>query len=116
MDFLLEINVEELPAGYVRPALSSMRTAFIRELELKGISDKKKTLPAIENPGTKDRLICYIKNLPLQQKEVCTEIIGPPKRIAFDEKGDPTKQAIGFAKNQGVKLEDLKIKGTPKGE
>jgi len=106
-DFLLEINVEELPAGYVRPALEQLRDAFLEELDCPG---------KIISAGTKDTLICQIKDLAPSQETFSKEILGPPKRIAFDDKGNPTKQAIGFAKNQGVKVDDLKIKKTSKGE
>ena len=106
-DFLLEINVEELPAGYVRPALKQLSQAFLKELDCAG---------KVISAGTKDTLICRIKDLPLSQETLAKEIVGPPKRIAFDEEGNPTKQAIGFAKNQGVKVDELKIKKTPKGE
>ncbi|MDP8229947.1 MAG: glycine--tRNA ligase subunit beta [Candidatus Gorgyraea atricola] len=112
-NFLLEINVEELPAGYVRGALDSLCSDFHLELTKLGIAfDHNLTV----NLGTKNSLICYIKDMDVCQKESSKEILGPPKRIAFDDNGNPTKQAIGFAKNQGVKIEDLKIKETPKGE
>jgi len=111
-DFLLEINVEELPAGYVRDAAASMKTAFRRGLDSFHVGFNGRILDF----GTKNSLVCYIENLPLKQEEVSQEILGPPKRIAFDEKGNPTKQAVGFAKNQGVKTEDLKVRQTPKGE
>lgn len=112
-DFLLEINVEELPAWYVREALRFMRHAFHREFESYRINPNK---IAIEDLGARDRLIYYIGGIPLQQEKASQEVIGPPKRIAFDEKGNPTKQALGFAKNQDVRIGDLKIKKTPKGE
>ncbi len=110
-DFLLEINVEELPAGYIEPALQQLKQDFSREFvarEIEGIT--------LISFGTKNLLGCYIKDVPLAQKGSFKEVIGPPKRIAFDDKGNPTRQAIGFAKNQGVELEDLKIKQTSKGE
>ena len=37
-DFLLEINVEELPAGYIRPALGKLKDAFIEKLAKERIS------------------------------------------------------------------------------
>lgn len=112
-DFLLEINTEELPAGYVREALKDLCGDFHVELGKLGIQFDHNQ---IVNWGTKNSLICYIKDIEVCQKEISKPILGPPKRIAFDAKGNPTKQAIGFAKNQGVKVEDLKIKKTPKGE
>ncbi|MFA4991341.1 MAG: glycine--tRNA ligase subunit beta [Candidatus Omnitrophota bacterium] len=115
-DFLLEINVEELPVSYIRRALRFMNDEFLREFGLNRVRDAGATVPVKGDLGAKDKLICCIKDVPVRQEEARAEIVGPPKRIAFDERGNPTKQALGFAKNQGVKVGDLKIKNTPKGE
>jgi len=112
-DFLLEINTEELPASYIKDALVNLCGGFHVELGNLGLQFDR---TPIENLGTKDSLVSYIKDIDLHQKEGLKQVLGPPKRIAFDEKGNPTKQAVGFAKNQGVRVEDLKIKKTPKGE
>ena len=110
-DFLLEINVEELPTSYVRPALDKLKGAFIERLALERIS-----YGDINVYGTASTLVCYIKDMQLKQEGLCREISGPPKRIAFDENNNLTPQGIGFAKNQGADAKDLKIKSTPKGE
>jgi glycyl-tRNA synthetase beta chain len=36
-------------------------------------------------------------------------VTGPPRKIAFDEVGAPTKAAAGFARKAGVAVEDLEI-------
>ncbi|MEK7868502.1 MAG: glycine--tRNA ligase subunit beta, partial [Candidatus Omnitrophota bacterium] len=110
-DFLLEINVEELPTGYVRPALDKLKNAFVERLSRERIGHGD-----ISVFGTAGALICYIKDMSLKQEELFQEISGPPKKIAFDENDNPTPQGIGFAKNQGVDIKDLKIKQMPKGE
>ena len=110
-DFLLEINVEELPTSYVRPALDKLKNTFIERLKLEHIGHGDVVVF-----GTAGTLICYIKDMQLKQEELSQEISGPPKRIAFDENNNPTPQGIGFAKNQGVDIKDLKIKSTLKGE
>lgn len=110
-DFLLEIATEDMPAGYVRPALKDLEQSFSKGLEASGIG---KFSPV--SFGTKNLLICYIKGLPVAPEASSKEIVGPPKRIAFDKDNNPTKQAIGFAKNQGVETGDLKVKKTSKGE
>jgi len=110
-DFLLEINVEELPTSYVRPALDKLKNAFIERLNRERIGHGD-----ISAFGTAGALICYVKDMSLKQEELSQEISGPPKKIAFDENGNPTPQGIGFAKNQGVDIKDLKIKQMPKGE
>ena len=38
------------------------------------------------------------------------EIKGPPKNIAFDAEGQPTKAGAGFARSQGVSQEELFVK------
>ncbi len=110
-DFLLEINVEELPAGYVRPALDRLKSSFIEKLKSGRIAHGD-----IYAFGTASALVCYIKDISLRQEELSQEISGPPRRVAFDENNNPTPQGIGFAKNHGVDIKDLKIKSTPKGE
>ncbi|MDP2980644.1 MAG: glycine--tRNA ligase subunit beta [Candidatus Omnitrophota bacterium] len=110
-DFLLEINVEELPTSYVRPALDRLKNAFIEKLKAERISHGN-----VAVFGTASVLICYIKDMSLRQEELSREISGPPRKIAFDENNKPTPQGMGFAKNQGVDIKDLKIKQTPKGE
>ena len=110
-DFLLEINVEELPPSYVRPALDKLKSAFIEKLKENRIAHGD-----VAVFGTASVLICYIKDMSLRQEELSLEISGPPKKVAFDENNKPTPQGMGFAKNQGVDVKDLKIKQTPKGE
>jgi glycyl-tRNA synthetase beta chain len=44
------------------------------------------------------------------------EVMGPPKKAAYDERGNPTKAAVGFAKNQGVDISELTLVDTKKGE
>ncbi|MCK7511090.1 MAG: glycine--tRNA ligase subunit beta [Desulfobacterales bacterium] len=42
--------------------------------------------------------------------------MGPAKKAAFDENGNPTKAALGFAKGQGMEIADLETIITEKGE
>jgi glycyl-tRNA synthetase beta chain len=110
-DFLLEINVEELPAAYVTPALAELKELFLKRFAEFRIKHGETDLF-----GTKNLLICRVKDVSVKQEESSSEIMGPPKRIAFDDKGGLTKQALGFAERQRVKPEGLKIKNTAKGE
>ena len=66
--------------------------------------------------GTPRRLTLWVKGLTTLQPDQVTEVSGPPKRVAYDGDGNPTKAAIGFAKAQGVNVEDLKIVETERGE
>ncbi len=110
-DLVFEIGCEEIPAGFLPPALKAMKqlaAGLFREagLEFSGIS----TL------GTPRRLTLYVADLAEKQADRSESILGPPKKIAFDEDGRPTKAALGFARSHGVSVEELKIKETPRGE
>ncbi len=107
----LEIGTEEIPAGYIIPALESMSAQMVRFLDENRIAHGKP-----ETEGTPRRLVMSIPGVAVSQEAVTVEIVGPPKQAAFDAQGRPTKAAEGFARGQGVGLEDLKIKQTPKGE
>ena len=109
MDFLLEINTEELPAGSVRTAIKELLRGF-SGFEWNILNDTLKT------GATKNLLILYAQNVPAQQQKEAKKLYGPPKKIMFDVKGNATKQAVGFAKKHGVKVEDLSFEKTPKGE
>jgi len=109
-DFLLEIGTEEIPAGYIPHALEQLKHLTREFLDEERIEHKD-----IFTCGTPRRLVLYIKEIALKQRDLVTEVLGPPKSISFDELGNPTKAAVGFANSQGVKVEELKFKETSKG-
>jgi hypothetical protein len=43
-------------------------------------------------------------------------VTGPPKKAAFDNEGNPTKAALGFAAKNGLSVDQLQVLETPKGE
>ena len=71
--------------------------------------------PKVEYYATPRRLALLIRGLPNHQADREEEVKGPPVRAAFKD-GQPTKAAEGFARKQGVELENLEIRDTPKGE
>jgi len=109
-DLLLEIGTEEIPAGYIPPALEQLKNLTKECLEEERIAHKD-----IFTYGTPRRLTLYVKEVSLKQKDLVTEVIGPPKNVSFTPEGKPTPAALGFAKSQGIGVEELKIKETPKG-
>lgn len=110
MEFLLELNTEELPSSHVKIALEEMRESFGRELASANIS-----VSELRTLGTCRRLIATGDFAPEQQdrQEVIT---GPPKDVAFAEDGTPTQAALGFAKTQGVDVSQLEVIQTSRGE
>ena len=110
-DFLLEIGTEEIPAGYIPPVLDQFREVASQSLE-----GARLPFEDIRTLGTPRRLTLWVKGLVTLQPDQVTEVVGPPKRVAYDADGNPTKAAIGFAKTQGVDVEALKIVETQRGE
>lgn len=110
-ELLLEIGVEELPYQFIPPALSSLQDAAAHLLEEARLSSG--TITAY---GTPRRLVLVVKDLARHQTAVKKEAMGPSKAVAFDGQGQPTKAAIGFAAGQGVPVESLQLRLTPKGE
>ncbi len=110
-DLLFEIGTEELPARFIDPALKALKDLAKAEFERLSLS-----FGGIKTLGTPRRLTLYVAELSDKQPDRTEEIMGPPKQAAFDQEGNPTKAALGFAQKQGVSVEELKIKQTPKGE
>jgi glycyl-tRNA synthetase beta chain len=111
LDFLLEIGVEELPASYIEPALEELRQKAASEL-----SSRRVAYSSIKSYSTPRRLALLAKGLPESQDDLEKEVLGPAARVAYDEKGNPTQAARGFARSQGVATECLAIKKTEKGD
>ncbi len=110
-DFLFEIGTEEIPASYVPPVLEQLR-----EIATDSLTTHRIPFDEIETLGTPRRITLSIKGIKTLQESQETEVVGPPKRVAYDENGEPTKAAIGFAKTQGVELTALRIVETERGE
>ncbi len=58
--------------------------------------------------ATPRRMAAFVHDLSETQQEAHTVKYGPPWDRAFDGSGNPTKAAIGFAKSQGVAVDELK--------
>ncbi len=110
-EFFFEIGTEELPASFVTIGMELLQKNINELLKKNNIEFNK-----IEVFGTPRRIGFYIPEIALKQKDTLIEQTGPAKRVAFDDNGNPTKAAIGFAKSQGVDVKDLEIVNTPKGE
>ena len=110
-NLLFEIGTEELPAGYIRPALKQMESALTSKLqEIKLVFNK------ISTAGTPRRLTIFVDGIAETQENVEEEVLGPSCKIAFDDNNNPSNAGKGFAKSQGVNIEDLKVKETKKGK
>lgn len=111
-DLLLEIGTEEIPSTYLNRGLEEF--GHLAKDYLRG--NRVAVEGSISTYGTLRRLVLVGKAIADKQEDTIQEITGPPKKAAFDEEGKPTKAAFGFAKKQGVFVEELQLLDTPKGE
>ncbi|MDR2353619.1 MAG: glycine--tRNA ligase subunit beta [Deltaproteobacteria bacterium] len=110
VDYILELGVEEIPAGYFRPAIKHIKERLEKEL-----LNNRLPFSKMEVWGGPRRLALGLWNLSSMQPDVEEEVIGPPLSSAFDSNGNPTKAAMGFAKGQGVTVADIITVNTAKG-
>ncbi|MCI5145434.1 MAG: glycine--tRNA ligase subunit beta, partial [Candidatus Electrothrix sp. AR3] len=76
---LFEIGTEEIPAGYIKPALAFMEQAAQKKFNALGLSFGK-----IQSVGTPRRLTLAVDALQERQADQRKEHIGPAKQAAFD--------------------------------
>jgi glycyl-tRNA synthetase len=108
---LLEIGTEELPAGDLDNAL-----AQLRELVPSRMQEARLDYDGLRVLGTPRRLAVLVEGLAPHQRAVEEMVKGPPVRVAFDAAGRPTKAAQGFARKQGVRVDELTVQETESGE
>ena len=104
-DLLLEIGTEEIPAKFMPGALAEL--ANIAKVKL---GEQRIIYSELKTVGTPRRLVLVIRDIEVQQADIKSENKGPAVKIAFDEKGIPTKAAQGFARGQGVDVNQLVVK------
>ena len=108
-ELFVEIGMEELPAAEVLPAVEALRDKIVAGLEELRLNPSPAQIYC-----TPRRLVVALE-VDDRQSDRTVEVAGPPVKAAFRD-GQPTKAAIGFAKGQGVEVDDLIKKDTPKGE
>jgi len=111
-ELLIEIGVEELPAAWL-PALTRQLGERV-EARLK----EARIAPGapVETYSTPRRLTARLGKIAERQDDLEELVTGPPVSAAFDAEGRPTPAAVGFAKKQGVSVEELGRAPSPKGE
>jgi glycyl-tRNA synthetase beta chain len=114
-DLLFEIGCEEIPAGMIFKATEELKAILAKHLVVADLVDEPTVQEAIETFGAPRRLVAIVRNVRLKQPDAAREITGPPKAIAFDSFGEPTRAALSFAEKQGLPISKLAVAETPKG-
>ena len=102
---LIEIGTEEIPAGYIEPALTALRSRLMEKLDGARIGHG----PAAVY-GTPRRLALMVEDVADRQTAVTTEMTGPPERVAFDENAKPTKAAEKFAEKTAFAKDIIELR------
>jgi glycyl-tRNA synthetase beta chain len=111
-ELLIEIGVEELPAGWM-PALTRQ---LAERLEARLKEYRIAPGASVESFSTPRRLTARVARIAERQEDLEETVTGPPVSAAFGADGQPTPAALGFAKKQGVPVEQLARVQTAKGE
>ena len=101
-DFLLEIGMEEIPAKFSPGAMQQLEEAAGKRL-----AELRLNYERLQIFGTPRRLALLVSALQDRQEDLSEEVKGPALKAAYDAQGAPTKAALGFARGQGVAVEDL---------
>jgi glycyl-tRNA synthetase beta chain len=112
VELLFEIGCEEIPAGMLPKAEEELRANVEKLLAAENLAEGV----TVESFSTPRRLVALVRGLPPKQPDVEMEVTGPPKSVAYDSVGAPTRAALSFAEKQGVHVNDLYLLHTAKGE
>lgn len=100
--YLLEIGTEELPPGFMQTAAKEFKDKTASMLEENQIA-----FTELKSYITPRRIALIIEGLPEKEPDREEVVKGPPARIAFDDSGNLTKAAEGFAKKNGTTADKL---------
>ena len=112
IEVLLEVGSEEIPAGMLPKVEEDLRANLEKLLAAENLSDGV----TVESFSAPRRLVAHVVGLREKQADVVNEVTGPPKSVAYDAVGEPTRAAHSFAEKQGLSLKELYIVKTAKGE
>jgi glycyl-tRNA synthetase beta chain len=111
-ELLIEIGVEELPAAW----LPGLTRQLGERLEARLKDARIAPGAPVEAYSTPRRLTARLAKIAERQEDLEEVVTGPPVSAAFDADGRPTPAAVGFAKKQGVTVEELGRAPSPRGE
>jgi glycyl-tRNA synthetase beta chain len=110
-NLLIELGTEELPPK----ALKSLSESFAEGIK-QGLESSGLKFTAIQPLATPRRLAVKVSQLDAEQADKVVEKRGPSVDVAFDDDGKPTKAAEGWARSNGITVEQAQRLKTDKGE
>ena len=110
-NLLIELGTEELPPKALRKLAESFLANFTEELTKADLAFKSAVWYAAPR-----RLAINVTELALAQADKIVEKRGPAVSSAFDGEGKPTKAAEGWARGNGITVDQAERLVTDKGE
>lgn len=110
-NLIIELGTEELPPKSLRTLAEAFRDGIKAQLEKADIA-----FESIEFLASPRRLAVSVKALATGQQDKIIEKRGPAISSAFDGDGNPTKAAQGWARSNGITVEEADRLKTDKGE
>jgi glycyl-tRNA synthetase beta chain len=110
-NLLIEIGTEELPPK----SLAKLAIAFKANIQT-GFAEKDLTFSQINWYASPRRLALLVEGLSEFQADKDIEKRGPAVSTAFDDNGQPTKAAQGWARSNGIDVSQADRLKTDKGE
>lgn len=110
-NLLIELGTEELPPKALRKLAESFLANFTEELTKADLAFKSAVWHAAPR-----RLAINITELAIAQADKVVEKRGPAVSSAFDAEGKPTKAAEGWARGNGITVDQAERLVTDKGE
>ncbi len=101
-NLIFEIGTEEMPAE----SMQVFRKDYLRTAE-DIFNNNNLEYNDMNVYSTPRRLVLAVKELSEKQKDNKEVVRGPAVNIAFDEEGNATRAGQGFARGQGVEVDDL---------
>ncbi|SBT82040.1 Glycine--tRNA ligase beta subunit [secondary endosymbiont of Trabutina mannipara] len=109
--FLVEIGTEELPPKRLRNLAETFATKINSELDINGVSHGE-----ISWFATPRRIAVKVAAMNETQEDSNIENLGPTIAQAFDAKGNPTKAALGWARDCGITISQAEYLVNKKGK
>ncbi len=110
-EFLIELGTEELPPKQLRTLAEAFAANFSAELAAAELTHN-----GVKWYATPRRLALKVTNLAEGQADKVVEKRGPAVSVAFDADGKPTQAAQGWARGNGITVEQADRLVTDKGE
>ncbi|MFP4371392.1 MAG: glycine--tRNA ligase subunit beta, partial [Halanaerobium sp.] len=101
-NLIFEIGTEEMPAASMQRFREDYLKTAAAIFENNNLEYKEMNVYS-----TPRRLVLAVNDLAEKQEDQREIVRGPAVNIAFDDDGNPTKAGEGFARGQGVKVDDL---------